>query len=340
MPCPMDRARELFERLEAGGLAALERLLAEEEPESLFLDYKRSATPAGDPGLHRNDRENLSKALSGFANSEGGLLIWGVDARREAGAQREAVNKAPVVQAAGFRTLVEGALSGESVPALSNARVLHILEGAGPAGYVVVLIPQSLIGPIRATRTDKYHLRSGSSFGIVPHGVLAGMFGRAPQPVIRPNFIAHFTQLNERRDAISISFTVAAGNFGAVLAGKVFLSVWLGDLAQFEKAVHVQVVHAEAYDLRRGRLPGFSIVAKDGVELAPGGLDELCSIVVTLPLNYRQPIRFDFNLGARDTPPGRFSISVNADTMNGLAERLAAGRLRTDEIWETDAPLV
>jgi len=85
MPCPMDRARELFKRLEAGGLAALERLPAEEEPESLFLDYKRSATAAGDPGLHRNDRENLSKALSGFANSEGGLLIWGVDSRREAG---------------------------------------------------------------------------------------------------------------------------------------------------------------------------------------------------------------------------------------------------------------
>lgn len=333
----MDRAHELFKRLEAGGLAALERLLAEEEPESLFLDYKRSATHADDPGLHRSDRENLSKALSGFANSEGGLLIWGVDARRKAGAQREIANKAPVPQAAGFRTLVEGALSGESVPALPNARVMHILESAGPAGYVVVLIPQSLIGPIRAIRTDRYHLRSGSSFGIVPHGVLAGMFGRAPQPIIQPNFISYFTQLNERRDAISISFAVAAGNFGAVLGSKVFLSVWMGDLAQLEQPLHARVVHADAYDLRRGRLPGFSIVAKDGVELAPGGIDELCNIVVTLPLTYRQPIRLDFNLGARGAPPTHFYIAVSAETMNGLAERLAAGRLRTDEIWETNA---
>ena len=336
----MDRARELFERLEAGGLAALDRLLAEEEPESLFLDYKRSATSAGDPGLHRNDRDNLSKALSGFANSEGGLLIWGVDARREAGVQREVTNKEPVAQAAGFRTLIEGALSGESIPALSNARVLHILDGNGPAGYVAVLIPQSTIGPVRATRTDKYHLRSGSSFGIVPHGVLAGMFGRSPQPIIQPNFVAYFTQLNERRDAISISFAVAAGNFGAVLANKVFLSVWMGDLAQVENGVHVQLVHAEAYGLRRGRLPSFSIVAKDGVELAPGGLDELCNIVVTLPLNYRRPIRLDFNLGARDTPPVRFYIGISAETMNGLAERLATGRLRSDEIWETDAQVI
>jgi len=245
-----------------------------------------------------------------------------------------------VAQAAGFRTLVEGALSGESIPALSNARVLHILEGAGPTGYVVVLIPQSMIGPIRATRTDKYHLRSGSSFGIVPHGVLAGMFGRAPQPVIQPNFIAHFTQLTERRDGISISFAVAAGNFGAVLASKMFLSVWLGELAQIENAVHVQVAHAEAYELRRGRLPGFSVIVKEGVDLAPGGIDELCSIVMTLPIDYRRSVRLDFNLGARDAPPVRFSIEFNADTMNGLAEQLAGRRFRTDEIWQIDTPLI
>lgn len=199
-----------------------------------------------------------------------------------------------------------------------------------------MLIPQSLIGPIRSVRTDKYQLR----WLIVRHRVarrVAGMFGRSPQPITQPNFVAYFTQLNERRDLDVIR--CRRRNFGAVLAGKVFLSVWMGDLAQLENAVHVQVVHAEAYDLRRGRLPGFSIVAKGGVELAPGGLDELCNIVVTLPLTYRRPVRFDFSLGARDAPPVRFYIGISSDTMNGPAERLVAGRLRTDEIRETDVPL-
>lgn len=36
----------------------------------------------------------------------------------------------------------------------------------------------------------------------------------------------------------------------------------------------------------------------------------------------------------------RFYIGVSAETMNDLAERLSAGRLRTDEIWETDVPLI
>lgn len=93
----MDRARELFEWLEAGGLAALERLLAEEEPESLFLDYKRSETPWQSRIAPQRPRKPLESFVR-FANSEGGLLIWGVDARREAGAQREIMNKAPVAR--------------------------------------------------------------------------------------------------------------------------------------------------------------------------------------------------------------------------------------------------
>lgn len=333
----MDRALELFERLQTGGLAALERMLAEEEPESLFLDYKRAVTAANDPALHRSDRENLSRALSGFANSEGGVLLWGVNARREAGAQRETVEKWPVADAASFRVLIEGALSGESIPALTTARVHQILEGDGPGGYVVVLIPRSLIGPIRATRGDKYHLRSGSTFGLVPHTVLAGMFGRPPQPVVQPNLIAYFAQLNERRDEISISFAIAAGNFGAVLASKVFLSGLFGDLGDVAGAVTVQSVHREVYELRRGRMPVFSVVAKDGIELAPGGVDELCNIIVSLPVEYRRAFRFEFTLGARDAPPVRFYIGVATQTMTDLATRLQTGRIRTDQIWETDS---
>jgi len=330
----MDRPLELFERLQIDGLVALERMLAEEEPESLFLDYKRAVTTANDTALHRSDRENLSRALSGFANSEGGMLLWGVNARRATGDQRETVEKLPVADAASFRGLIEGALSGESIPALTTARVHHILEGDGPRGYVVVLIPRSLIGPIRATRSDKYHLRSGSTFGLVPHAVLAGMFGRSPQPVVQPNFIAYFAQLNERRDAISISFAIAAGNFGAVLASKVFLSGLLGDLGSVEGAVTVQLVHHEAYELRRGRMPVFSVVAKDGIELAPGGMDELCNIIVSLPVEYRQAFRLEFTLGARDAPPVRFYIGVAMQTMTDLAARLETGRIRTDQIWE------
>lgn len=49
-------------------------LIRDEVQESLSLDYKRSA------GLGKNDKErnDLSKDVSAFANSEGGMLIYGI----------------------------------------------------------------------------------------------------------------------------------------------------------------------------------------------------------------------------------------------------------------------
>jgi hypothetical protein len=43
-----------------------------EEP---FFDYKRSATSLPSPRLGDENRKNLEKAISGFANSEG-VIIW------------------------------------------------------------------------------------------------------------------------------------------------------------------------------------------------------------------------------------------------------------------------
>ncbi len=330
----MDRASELFERLQADGLAALKRILDEEEPESLFLDYKKSATRQEDRALARSDRENLSKALSGFANSEGGLLIWGVDARREPNGQREVLEKAALPDAIAFRTLIEGAISGVTIPALSGVRVLHILEEGAGTGFVIVHVPKSLIGPIRSVATDKYHLRSGSSFGSVPHGVLAGMFGQSPQPVIKHNLIAHSAQLNERRDQVSIAFAVSAGNFGAVLARKVFLTGNLAELGEMHTAVAVNAVHPTVYEVRRGLLPAFSVIAKEGVELAPGGFDDLCNVVVTIAPAQLKPFKITFTLGARGAAPEMFSVGFSADVLQGLVQRLAIGRTSTADIWE------
>ena len=61
----------------------LERLLEDQEPENLYLDYKerRSLTPPGrgGPGIDKQKRaEDLSKDVTSFLNSDGGILIYGV----------------------------------------------------------------------------------------------------------------------------------------------------------------------------------------------------------------------------------------------------------------------
>ena len=80
----MTRAYDLFESIRVGGFDYVEQMIKDEVTEELFLDYKRSATAHPNRKLDISDSKNFSKAISGFGNSDGGVIIWGVDCRRDA----------------------------------------------------------------------------------------------------------------------------------------------------------------------------------------------------------------------------------------------------------------
>lgn len=213
----MSRAEDLFGRLRDGGLTALEQLIADREPESLFLDFKGSPDNGNGTKLSADDNKNLAKGISGFGNSEGGVFIWGVDCRRDH-TGNEVANKAPLNDANAFRTKLEGAISRVTLPPHPGIQTLCIQEPDSTKGYVAVLIPKVHIGPLRSVQTNHYHLRSGSDFGIVPHDVLAGMFGRSPQPKIYINFISRPARLDERKEHLVLAIGIVIMNRGAVLA--------------------------------------------------------------------------------------------------------------------------
>lgn len=77
----MSRAEDLFARIEVGGEAYIDELIDTRKSEESFLDFKRSANHGGSPRLHPDDLKNLSRSLSGFSNSEGGVVIWGSTVR-------------------------------------------------------------------------------------------------------------------------------------------------------------------------------------------------------------------------------------------------------------------
>ena len=69
-----------FDALSAADIA---NFIANGQEEHLQLDFKTVTGPALNA---RDDRKNLAVAMSGFANSSGGLIVWGVVARKnEAG---------------------------------------------------------------------------------------------------------------------------------------------------------------------------------------------------------------------------------------------------------------
>jgi hypothetical protein len=82
----MGRAEQLFDRIRNGGAAEIHNMIAAQIVEELFLDYKRSSTTLPSRKLSEEDKKNLAKAVSGFGNSDGGVIVWGVDCPSSAAA--------------------------------------------------------------------------------------------------------------------------------------------------------------------------------------------------------------------------------------------------------------
>ena len=74
----MERAKELYEKIKNEGISAIEEFILARKTEELFLDFKRSANDGNGERLNPNDRKNLAKAISGFGNPEGGIVVWGI----------------------------------------------------------------------------------------------------------------------------------------------------------------------------------------------------------------------------------------------------------------------
>ena len=64
-----------FEKIE---LSIIEEYIDKQQEEHLTLDFKTLNSSQ----LNREDRKNLGKTISGFANSSGGIVVWGIDARK------------------------------------------------------------------------------------------------------------------------------------------------------------------------------------------------------------------------------------------------------------------
>jgi hypothetical protein len=181
----MGRAEELFARIRDKGAPEIREMVARAEVEELFLDYKGTSTTLPSLKLKDDDRRNVAKAISGFGNSEGGVIVWGVDCRRTA--QGDVPSAAiPITDARAFKTLLDGAVGGLTLPAHTGVENLELPDGQGATGFVVTHIPSGTSAPYRAMPQQEYYIRAGPTFLPTPHGVLAGLFGRAPQPMVVP----------------------------------------------------------------------------------------------------------------------------------------------------------
>jgi predicted HTH transcriptional regulator len=187
--------RDLFERLRQEGCSFIEELVKNRHPETVQLDFKLKENLTNGE-LNKKDREILGPALSALANSAGGLLIWGIEAKRGADGVDAAQKKVPIPQLSRFRSDVIRAVAELLMPRHDGIDIETVEDPAtAGAGYLAIWVERSARRPHRseAAGDKRYYKRAGDSSFIMEHYDIEDAFNRIAPTHLRLVF-------DERRD--------------------------------------------------------------------------------------------------------------------------------------------
>lgn len=214
----------LIDQFEALDQNAIYQFISEGQEENLHLDFKLTNTS---DLSYRPDRKNFAKAVSGFANSSGGIIVWGVvaDDNNEEGIDC-ASDTQELENVDQFVTKLNE-YTGDAVSPMVDGILHKAIDTGGGQGFAVSLVPESIDGPHMAKLgEDRYYKRSGDSFYKMEHFDIADMFGRRPRPDIalkaRP---ASVRDRPDRQQSLQILLSIE--NTGRGTAKAPFLAVTL-----------------------------------------------------------------------------------------------------------------
>ncbi|ARJ25694.1 ATP-binding protein [Bacillus sp. 17RED48] len=179
----MGNADLIFSKLEKEGYAYIQEMIENQQEENIFLDFKLKTDPKTFK-LSGDDRKNYGKALSGFSNTSGGVIIWGVEAKPTHEKIDVACDTKPITNAKGFLTELNGLLNYALVPNNFGIKNIYIpLPNESTKGFVATYVPESNLPPHRALlKLNQYFIRSGDNFVLLEHVHLEDMFGRRQKP--------------------------------------------------------------------------------------------------------------------------------------------------------------
>lgn len=171
----------LIEQFQAITVSEIMGYIERHQEENIFLEFK---TLNRSDLNHADDRKNFAKALSGFANSSGGIIVWGIGASRNSDgidcASTPALIKNLPLLISRFNQL-----TGEAVSPFVEGVQHRPIPTDGDRGFAVTVVPESDAGPHMAKLgEDRYFKRSGDSFYKMEHFDLEDMFGRRRKPKI------------------------------------------------------------------------------------------------------------------------------------------------------------
>lgn len=332
----MSRAEDIFQKLIYFGEDAIDEFIINQQTEELFLDFKQAVSVGKNfVTLHRDDRKNLSKAISGFGNSEGGVIIWGVECSRDCEVGDVAKSKVKVKNVHRFLSWLENALSGCTIPSHNKVRNHIISTDENGDGFIVTYIPKCEIAPLMSTTNGAIYIRSGSNNVPAPYAVIAGMFGRRPQPnielIIGNRSLVSLDNAEEDMlyprsidnppdKYIKLSFAIQAHNNSNVIAREIYLTCrTLSTSGEYNKVRFSSYNQMDSIPGVEGQL---NLITRPELRLPPRGIIKFCNVEIILSPFIDEELFVDGVIGADECAPKDFRIQIPKNRLRSFVAKV------------------
>jgi hypothetical protein len=215
---------KLFEKLD---LEYLQEMVTSGEQENQHLEFKTVKSA----GLtDKNDKKNFAKAMSGFSNANGGLIIWGIRADKDDEGVDCARELKPVDRVSVLLSTLEthtGQWVDPQILGVRHKLIATDQENENDQGCVVSFVPESDGGPHMSSLEWLYYTRSGSSTYKMTHSQIADRFFRKRAPKLTLHTRVTNLQLMKVHDDEYVKFELIVGlkNNGKAIAKYPYLSM-------------------------------------------------------------------------------------------------------------------
>jgi hypothetical protein len=306
-------AKEFFLKItgDSDPVAAIKRLVGATPPvfETEWLDFK-GAAQINDAGI----KKTWSEALAGFANTQGGILIWGVDARKDQATGIDAAYGLSLVKSPpAFKSRLNELHHQATEPPVLEVEIEAFSIAGTDDGFVVCYIPESPFKPHRAEHAARqYFIRAGDDFVVPSVSLLRNLFFPQSRCLLVPILRASCIVENQCTSYRIMGFL---HNAGSATAFDTFVIIYPAPVGQPYSSIP-DWIPSSTYD-------PYSSSAKTPIH--PGIKMQFFGMIYSPqynPPSFAKGLEFKIQVFARDAEPVEWLISFTEDEVKtGIEKR-------------------
>jgi hypothetical protein len=243
-----ERISALQQDLTSATLTDLEFLVTSQWPENLHWEFKSRGPHPPSDRLSDDERKGLGEIVSGFANSEGGVAIFGIVSKRDGTVDR-AYKLEPVEQVQRFADAVATEIDGIVSPRVPDVSLRTVAGDAEGGGFVLIRVPRSERRPhmSRAKSHQRYYYRRSDGFHPMEHFQVEDAFARRGRPALTVTCQRHplrpQVHIGARTVKARCYWTLLLGNESSVTAEWPGVTLLVSASSRIEACVGYAITH-------------------------------------------------------------------------------------------------